>query len=126
MAANDLVFFEGIVLNEGAYFYSYAEDCDEAKKERDVKNCFTNIKNRTSDFVKISSTIWKNVNYDGEKHAFCSLLLFSSKAVPSFMQNLDDAYKKKECHIGYVLIIEIENTSPLSYPDPISKLFFFE
>ena len=109
MAANDLVFFEGIVLNEGAYFYSYAEDYDEAKKERDVKNCFTNIKNRTSDFVKISSTIWKNVNYDGEKQAFCSLLLFSSKAVPSFMQNLDDAYKKKECHIGYVLIIEIEN-----------------
>ena len=39
MAANDLVFFEGIVLNEGAYFYSFAEDCDEAKKERDVKNC---------------------------------------------------------------------------------------
>lgn len=109
MAANDIVFFEGIVLNEGAYFYSYAKDCDEAKKERDVKNCFTNIKNRTSDFVKISSTIWKNVNYDGEKQAFCSLLLFSSKAVPSFMQNLDDAYKKKECHIGYVLIIEIEN-----------------
>ena len=25
------------------------------------------------------------------------------------MQNLDDAYKKKECYIGYALILEIED-----------------
>ena len=32
MNANDKIYFEGIVLNEGAYFYSYYNNIDEAAK----------------------------------------------------------------------------------------------
>ena len=34
MNANDKIYFEGIVLNEGAYFYSYYNNIDEAAKKK--------------------------------------------------------------------------------------------
>ena len=109
MTTNDNAYFKGIELNEGAYFYSYPEHVDEEVKKRDIRNCFRGIRGKTNDFTKIADVQWERINYNGEKIAFCSLLLFSSKAIPSFMQNLDDAYKKKECYIGYALILEIED-----------------
>lgn len=109
MTTNDNAYFKGIELNEGAYFYSYPEHVDEVVKKRDIRNCFRGIRGKTNDFTKIADVQWERINYNGKKIAFCSLLLFSSKAIPSFMQNLDDAYKKKECYIGYALILEIED-----------------
>lgn len=109
MNANDKAYFEGIVLNEGAYFYSYHNNIDETAKKKNIKDCFKSIKEKTGDFVKIADIQRENVNYDGHKNALCSLLLFSSKAVPSFMHKLDEGYKKKECFVGYALIIEIDS-----------------
>lgn len=109
MNANDKIYFEGIVINEGAYFYSYHNNIGEADKKKIIKDCFKSIKEKTEDFVKIADVQRENVNYEGHKNAFCSLLLFSSKAVPSFMHKLDDGYKKKECFVGYALIIEIDS-----------------
>ena len=88
---------------------AFENDIDEVVKKRDIRNCFRGIRGKTNDFTKIADVQWERINYNGEKIAFCSLLLFSSKAIPSFMQNLDDAYKKKECYIGYALILEIED-----------------
>lgn len=109
MNANDKIYFEGIVINEGAYFYSYHNNIGEADKKKIIKDCFKSIKEKTEDFVKIADVQRENVNYEGHKNALCSLLLFSSKAVPSFMHKLDDGYKKKECFVGYALIIEIDS-----------------
>lgn len=109
MNANDKIYFEGIVLNEGAYFYSYYNNIDEAAKKKNIKDCFKSIKEKTDDFVKIADIQRESVSYDEHKSALCSLLLFSSKAVPSFMHKLDDGYKKKECFVGYALIIEIDS-----------------
>lgn len=109
MNANDKAYFEGIVLNEGAYFYSYQNNIDETAKKKNIKDCFKSIKEKTGDFVKIADVQREKVNYDGHKNALCSLLLFSSKAVPSFMHKLDEGYKKKECFVGYALIIEIDS-----------------
>ena len=36
MNANDKIYFEGIVLNEGAYFYSYYNNIDEAAKKKNI------------------------------------------------------------------------------------------
>ena len=109
MNANDKIYFEGIVINEGAYFYSYHNNIGEADKKKIIKDCFKSIKEKTEDFVKIADIQRENVNYEGHKNALCSLLLFSSKAVPSFMHKLDDGYKRKECFVGYALIIEIDS-----------------
>lgn len=109
MNANDKIYFEGIVINEGAYFYSYHNNIGEADKKKFIKDCFKSIKEKTEDFVKIADIQRENINYEGHKNALCSLLLFSSKAVPSFMHKLDDGYKKKECFVGYALIIEIDS-----------------
>lgn len=109
MNANDKIYFEGIVLNEGAYFYSYYNNIDEAAKKKNIKDCFKSIKEKTDDFEKIADIQRESVSYDEHKSALCSLLLFSSKAVPSFMHKLDDGYKKKECFVGYALIIEIDS-----------------
>ncbi len=40
MNANDKAYFEGIVLNEGAYFYSYHNNIDETAKKKNIKDCF--------------------------------------------------------------------------------------
>ena len=53
MNANDKIYFEGIVLNEGAYFYSYYNNIDETAKKKNIKDCFKSIKEKTDDFVKI-------------------------------------------------------------------------
>lgn len=109
MATIDFAYIRGIALNEGAYFYSYPDHVEEKEKKKDINNCFKDIKSKTKNFKRIAKVQWESINYDGEKKAFCSLLLFSSEAVPSFLVNLDDIYKKEEKYIGYVLIIEIED-----------------
>ena len=78
MNANDKIYFEGIVLNEGAYFYSYYNNIDEAAKKKNIKDCFKSIKEKTDDFVKIADIQRESVSYDEHKSALCSLLLFSS------------------------------------------------
>ena len=37
MNANDKAYFEGIVLNEGAYFYSYHNNIEKKKKKKNIK-----------------------------------------------------------------------------------------
>lgn len=109
MATIDIEYFDGIALNEGAYFYSYTDHVDDVVKKKDIRLCFKDIRSKTIDFTKIADVQWKCINYKAGKQAFCSLLLFSSKTVPSFLQNLDNIYKRKECYIGYALIIEVED-----------------
>lgn len=105
MSEKDKIYFEGIRLNEGAYFYMHP--IEENIKE-DIKKCFSIVKDKTCEFKKIATVLREEIFYE-EKSAYCSLLLFSSKVVPSFMKMVKDNYKEKECYIGYVLILELEN-----------------
>ena len=76
--------------------------------KEDIKKCFSIVKDKTCEFKKIATVLREEIFYE-EKSAYCSLLLFSSKVVPSFMKMVKDNYKEKECYIGYVLILELEN-----------------
>ena len=105
----DKIYFDGIKLNEGAYFYLYPGQVEENIKSQDIEKCFKSVEDKTSDFKPIAKVLREKINYKGKTNAFSSLLLFSSKVVPSFMQKVEDGYKEKECYIGYALILEIEN-----------------
>ena len=104
MNERDFAYFNGIELNEGAYIYKSIEDIT----KKDIDECFKTIKENSEDFSALASIKKKTINYSDDKSAVISLLLFSHKNTPLFLQGLDKPYQKKEVYIGYLVIIEIE------------------
>lgn len=101
-------YFNGIVLNEGAYFYKYIDPLKYNERKRNINEAFKNIKDNTDNYVKIVKVLREPIDFDVDKKALCSLLIFTAKAVPPFLSAIEAGYQLLETIVGYALIIEID------------------
>ena len=57
-------YFNGIVLNEGAYFYKYIDPLKYNERKRNINEAFKNIKDNTDNYVKIVKVLREPIDFD--------------------------------------------------------------